>query len=195
MECVVSSCRSSVVRTEPRPNRPATFLAPPVIVLVSDCDAALPASTPRARRGGELIDESGLAAAPLEEDWAASNRHGLRLLAEVLGRAPRVVPATLAEAVACPSSPAEQSLVGHVIPRLFMVVGGWLAGEVRAGRGRNVSHSAADSATHGADADPPVHAVGSREFGRGHAHIQCGVAKEKCTERVIDTSITRAARR
>ena len=61
-----------------------------------------------------------------------------QILAEVLGRAPRVLPAMLAEALARPISPAVQSLLGHIIPRLRTVVGGWLAGEVRIGRIRNL---------------------------------------------------------
>jgi AcrR family transcriptional regulator len=60
------------------------------------------------------------------------------VLADALGRAPRVLPAILAEALARPTSPAVQSLVGHVIPRLLMVVGGWLTGEVYAGRVRDL---------------------------------------------------------
>jgi AcrR family transcriptional regulator len=60
------------------------------------------------------------------------------VLAEALGRAPRVLPAMLAEALARPTSPAVQSLMGHIIPRLLAVVGGWLAGEVRAGRVRDL---------------------------------------------------------
>lgn len=79
----------------------------------------------------------------VEEYFAQPPRHlslsdavcGLdRVLAEVLGRAPCVLPAILAESLARPTSPGVQSLVGHVIPRLLVVVGGWLTGEVHAGR-------------------------------------------------------------
>lgn len=59
-------------------------------------------------------------------------------LARVLGPAPRVLPAMLAEAVARPGSPVVQSLIGHLMPRLLGVVGGWLAGEVQAGRVRDL---------------------------------------------------------
>jgi hypothetical protein len=61
-----------------------------------------------------------------------------RILAEVLGRAPRVLPAMLAEALARPTSPAVQSLMGHLIPRLLAVIGSWLTGEVRTGRIRDL---------------------------------------------------------
>lgn len=61
-----------------------------------------------------------------------------RLLADVLGSGPRVVPGMLAEAVGRPTSPAVQSLYGHAGPRLLGVIGGWLLGEVRAGRIRDL---------------------------------------------------------
>ena len=60
------------------------------------------------------------------------------VLADVLGPPPRILPAMLAEAVARPHSPVVQSLIGHLMPRLLGVVGGWLAGEVRAGRVRDL---------------------------------------------------------
>ena len=56
------------------------------------------------------------------------------VLAEVLGRAPRVVPAMFAEAFARPDSPAVQSLAGQAIPRMLGVLGGWLTAQVQAGR-------------------------------------------------------------
>lgn len=61
-----------------------------------------------------------------------------RILADVLGRAPRVLPAMLAEALSRPTSPAVRDLFGHLIPRLLEVIGGWLSGEVRAGRIRDL---------------------------------------------------------
>ncbi len=61
-----------------------------------------------------------------------------RILAEVLGRAPRVMPAMLAEALARPTSTAVKTLFDHLIPRLLDVIGGWLSGEVRAGRIRDL---------------------------------------------------------
>lgn len=147
-----------------------------------------PGGTPPVRTraldaAGQLIDESGLAAATLEAVAAQADcsvpslyvvfggRDGLlsavferhspiqaveeffsrppdglfdtvrglyRVLAEVLGCAPRVVPAMLAEAVARPSSPAVQALVGHIVPRLLGVIGGWLTSEVGAGRVRDL---------------------------------------------------------
>lgn len=60
------------------------------------------------------------------------------LLARALGRRPRVVPAMFAEAFARPSSPAVQSLVAHAAPRMLTLLGGWLAGEVSAGRVRDL---------------------------------------------------------
>ena len=43
-----------------------------------------------------------------------------------------------AEAFARPSSPAVQSLVAHAAPRMLTLLGGWLAGEVSAGRVRDL---------------------------------------------------------
>ena len=57
-----------------------------------------------------------------------------RVLATVLARAPRVVPAMFAEAFARPESPAVQSLAGQAIPRVLGALGGWLTTQVRAGR-------------------------------------------------------------
>ncbi len=60
------------------------------------------------------------------------------VLAEALVRQPRVLPAIFAEAFARPSSPAVQALLGHTVPRLFGAIGGWLIGEVAAGRVRDL---------------------------------------------------------
>lgn len=61
-----------------------------------------------------------------------------RVLAGALGRAPRVLPGMLAEALARPTSPAVHALLGHVLPRLLSVIGGWLSGEVQGGRIRDL---------------------------------------------------------
>jgi AcrR family transcriptional regulator len=61
-----------------------------------------------------------------------------RVVAGVLGAAPRVVPAMFAELFARPNSAAVQALAGQAIPRVLAVVGGWLAGEVSAGRIRDL---------------------------------------------------------
>ncbi len=80
------------------------------------------------------------------EDYFARRPAGLRdcvvglyrVLAGALSTPPRVVPGMLAEALARPDSPAVRSLLGHVVPRLLAVIGGWLAGEVQAGRLRDL---------------------------------------------------------
>ncbi|MEV6863429.1 TetR/AcrR family transcriptional regulator [Streptosporangium subroseum] len=61
-----------------------------------------------------------------------------RLLAETLSREPRVMPAMLAEALACPSGPALQGLLQHFAPRLLAGLGQWLAEEMAAGRIRTL---------------------------------------------------------
>jgi AcrR family transcriptional regulator len=60
------------------------------------------------------------------------------LIAEILDRGPRVTPALLAEALARPDSPAVQNLLRHNAPRLLAALGGWLTGEVQAGRLRDL---------------------------------------------------------
>ena len=60
------------------------------------------------------------------------------VIARALSRQPRVVPAMFAEAFARPSSPAVQALFGHAAPRMLGLLGGWLAGEVAAGRVRDL---------------------------------------------------------
>jgi AcrR family transcriptional regulator len=71
-------------------------------------------------------------------DLHATVRAFYAVIAQALSRQPRVVPAMFAEAFARPDSPAVQSLVRHAAPRMFGEVGGWLAGEVDAGRIRDL---------------------------------------------------------
>lgn len=61
-----------------------------------------------------------------------------RLLAEAFSREPRVAPAMLAEALARPTEAAVQSLMEYHVPRMLAGVGQWLAGEVAAGRFRDL---------------------------------------------------------
>jgi AcrR family transcriptional regulator len=71
-------------------------------------------------------------------DLHATVRAFYGVIAQALSRQPRVVPAVFAEAFARPASPAVQSLVRHATPRMLGHVGGWLAGEVDAGRIRDL---------------------------------------------------------
>jgi AcrR family transcriptional regulator len=61
-----------------------------------------------------------------------------RLLAEALSREPRVAPAMLAEGLARPTEPAVVALLQYHVPRMLAGVGQWLAGEVTAGRVRDL---------------------------------------------------------
>jgi len=61
-----------------------------------------------------------------------------RLLAEAFSREPRVAPAMLAEGLARPTEPAVQALLQYHVPRMLAGVGQWLAGEVTAGRVRDL---------------------------------------------------------
>ncbi|MGA8329856.1 MAG: TetR/AcrR family transcriptional regulator [Mycobacterium sp.] len=61
-----------------------------------------------------------------------------RSLAEAFSREPRVAPAMLAEALARPTEPAVLALLQYHVPRMLAGVGQWLAGEVAAGRIRDL---------------------------------------------------------
>jgi AcrR family transcriptional regulator len=61
-----------------------------------------------------------------------------RLLAETFSREPRVAPAMIAEALARPTGPAIQALMQYTVPRMLAGVGQWLAGEITAGRIRDL---------------------------------------------------------
>ena len=61
-----------------------------------------------------------------------------RLLAEAFSREPRVAPAMLAEGLARPTEPAVVALLQYHVPRMLAGVGQWLAGEVIAGRVRDL---------------------------------------------------------
>jgi AcrR family transcriptional regulator len=61
-----------------------------------------------------------------------------RLLAEAFSREPRVAPAMLAEGLARPTQPAVVALLQYHVPRMLAGVGQWLAGEVTAGRVRDL---------------------------------------------------------
>lgn len=60
------------------------------------------------------------------------------LIAQILDRQPRVTPALLAEVLARPDSPAIQNLLKQNAPRLLAALGGWLSGQVQAGRLRDL---------------------------------------------------------
>jgi AcrR family transcriptional regulator len=61
-----------------------------------------------------------------------------RSLAEAFSREPRVAPAMLAEGLARPTEPAVVALLQYHVPRMLAGVGRWLAGEVTAGRIRDL---------------------------------------------------------
>ncbi|MBS4730159.1 TetR/AcrR family transcriptional regulator [Mycobacterium sp. SM1] len=71
-------------------------------------------------------------------DLRSTVRELCGLIAIRLNSEPRVAPALLAEAVNRPGSPAIQNLLQHNAPRLLASIGGWLRGEVDAGRIRDV---------------------------------------------------------
>lgn len=66
-------------------------------------------------------------------DLRSTVRQLYGIVADILGREPRVAPALLAEALARPDSPAVQNLLQHNAPRLLATIGAWLSGEVHSG--------------------------------------------------------------
>lgn len=71
-------------------------------------------------------------------DLLGTVREFYGVMVRELSREPRVAPAIFAEAFARPSSPAVQALFGHAVPRMAVLVGGWLSGEIAAGRIRDL---------------------------------------------------------
>lgn len=71
-------------------------------------------------------------------DLRATVRAFYGVLAQGLGRSPRVVPAMFGEVFARPDGPAVQMIFGHTAPRMLRVLGGWLSGEIAAGRVRDL---------------------------------------------------------
>lgn len=67
-------------------------------------------------------------------DLTATVRRIYQMMAQTLGREPRVAPAMFGETLARPDSPAVQSLIQHSAPRMFGVLGHWLSTEIDAGR-------------------------------------------------------------
>ncbi|MGL6237129.1 MAG: TetR/AcrR family transcriptional regulator [Segniliparus sp.] len=61
-----------------------------------------------------------------------------QLFAEVFSREPRVIPAMFAEVMARPADPAARALAQHTAPRMLASLGQWLAGEIAAGRVRDL---------------------------------------------------------
>ncbi len=73
-----------------------------------------------------------------DAEFGATVHRIYRLLAEAFSREPRVAPAMLAEGLARPTEPAVVALLQYHVPRMLAGVGQWLAGEVTAGRVRDL---------------------------------------------------------
>jgi AcrR family transcriptional regulator len=88
-------------------------------------------------RYSPILDLEAALSAP-EEDLAARVHRIYRLVGETFGREPRVLPAILADVFARPEGPTSDLLVRFFFPRMLAGLGGWLAGEVAAGRIRDL---------------------------------------------------------
>ena len=73
-----------------------------------------------------------------DADLAETVHRVYRVLVEAFSREPRVAPAMFAEGLARPSSPAAQALLQYHVPHMLASVGQWLAGEMAAGRIRDL---------------------------------------------------------
>jgi AcrR family transcriptional regulator len=88
-------------------------------------------------RYGPILDLDEAVSDP-DADLAQTVHRVYRVLAEAFSREPRVAPAMLAEGLARPTSPAVQALLQYHVPRILAGVGQWLAGEIAAGRIRDL---------------------------------------------------------
>ncbi|MEE1940455.1 TetR/AcrR family transcriptional regulator [Streptomyces sp. TRM 70361] len=84
-------------------------------------------------RYSPILDVEAVLAGP-DEGLEQRVRRIHRLVAEALGRAPRVIPALLAEVLSRPQEPSVQVMAQRFVPRMLDGVGRWLAHEVAAGR-------------------------------------------------------------
>ena len=73
-----------------------------------------------------------------DADLADTVHRVYRVLVEAFSREPRVAPAMFAEGLARPTSPAAQALLQYHVPRMLAGLGQWLAGEMTAGRIRDL---------------------------------------------------------
>ncbi|MFE6447153.1 TetR/AcrR family transcriptional regulator [Nocardiopsis dassonvillei] len=88
-------------------------------------------------RYGPILDLEAVLSGPAG-DLADRVRAIYRLLGDAFSREPRVLPAMLADVFARPEGPTSDLLVRFFFPRLLAGLGGWLAGEVAAGRVRDL---------------------------------------------------------
>ena len=72
------------------------------------------------------------------DDLETAVRRIYRLLAEVIDREPRVLPAMLAELLARPSDEGVQTVFEYAAPRMFDSIGRWLTAQIAAGRIRDI---------------------------------------------------------
>jgi AcrR family transcriptional regulator len=88
-------------------------------------------------RYSPILDVEAFMAGP-HGDLEDTVRRLYRMLADALDREPRVLPALLAEVFARPGDENIQVVFHNLLPRLLAGLGRWLAGEVAAGRIRDL---------------------------------------------------------
>jgi AcrR family transcriptional regulator len=88
-------------------------------------------------RYSPILDVEAFMAGP-HGDLEDTVRHLYRMLADALECEPRILPALLAEVFARPGDENIQVIFRNLLPRLLAGLGRWLAGEVAAGRIRDL---------------------------------------------------------
>ncbi|MFJ8925149.1 TetR family transcriptional regulator [Streptomyces sp. NPDC102364] len=88
-------------------------------------------------RYSPVLGVEDVLAAP-REDFEATVRRIHRLLADALGREPRVLPAVFAQVLARPGDTSVQAMFQRIYPRLLNGIGQWLAEEIDTGRVRDL---------------------------------------------------------
>ncbi|MCV7329773.1 TetR/AcrR family transcriptional regulator [Mycobacterium cookii] len=88
-------------------------------------------------RYGPILDLDEVVAEP-DAELSDTVHRIYRLLAKTFSREPRVAPAMLAEGLARPTGPTAQAILQYYVPRMLAGVGQWLAGEIAAGRIRDL---------------------------------------------------------
>jgi AcrR family transcriptional regulator len=88
-------------------------------------------------RYGPILELDELVAQP-DAELSDTVHRIYEMLAEIFSREPRVVPAMFAEGLARPTGPTAQALLQFFAPRMLAGVGQWMAGEIAAGRIRDL---------------------------------------------------------
>jgi AcrR family transcriptional regulator len=88
-------------------------------------------------RYGPILDLEEMVSDP-DAELSETVHRIYQLLAKTFSTEPRVIPAMLAEGLARPTGPTALAVLQYFVPRMLAGVGQWLAGEIAAGRIRDL---------------------------------------------------------